>query len=607
MPHEGNLLQAAVVFLCAAVLTVPLAKRLQLGAVLGYLFAGVIIGPAVLGLIGNPQSVSHISELGVVLLLFIIGLELSPRRLWVMRKAVFGVGLAQVLLTGVTIGAVALWLFGQPLNSAIVLGLGLALSSTAFGLQSLAERKELTSPHGRLAFAILLFQDIAAIPLIAMVPVLAGAAHNTSGAEDLRHGLQVLGSIAVVVVGGRYLLRPVFRIVARTRLPEVSTATALLVVIGTAWLMDSVGVSMALGAFLAGLLLADSEYRHELEAQIEPFKGLLLGLFFISVGMGANISLLFSAPITVLGLTLLLIALKLPLLYVVGRLAGGLGRVSAVRLGVVLAAGGEFAFVVFKIGRDQGLFEPRLYDLLVLTITLSMALTPLLLLACARLLRAPAKPVEMPAEYRDIDTDAPRVVIAGMGRMGQIVARILRAQKIPFVALDTSVETIELTRSFGGMPVFYGDPMRPEILSAAKVGQAEFFVIATDDPETNIKTAEVVRRLYPHMKIIARARNRQHVHRLVDLGAEAIRETFYSSLEMSRRTLLGLGLTQAQADSRIQRFTSHDQQLLKAQHAVYDDAAKVLQTAQEARAELARLFEADHQDEQIETPLPPMR
>ncbi|WEK12001.1 MAG: monovalent cation:proton antiporter-2 (CPA2) family protein [Candidatus Pseudomonas colombiensis] len=607
MPHEGNLLQAAVVFLCAAVLTVPLAKRLQLGAVLGYLFAGVIIGPAVLGLIGNPQSVSHISELGVVLLLFIIGLELSPRRLWVMRKAVFGVGLAQVLLTGVTIGAVALWLFGQPLNSAIVLGLGLALSSTAFGLQSLAERKELTSPHGRLAFAILLFQDIAAIPLIAMVPVLAGAAHNTSGAEDLRHGLQVLGSIAVVVVGGRYLLRPVFRIVARTGLPEVSTATALLVVIGTAWLMDSVGVSMALGAFLAGLLLADSEYRHELEAQIEPFKGLLLGLFFISVGMGANISLLFSAPITVLGLTLLLIALKLPLLYVVGRLAGGLGRVSAVRLGVVLAAGGEFAFVVFKIGRDQGLFEPRLYDLLVLTITLSMALTPLLLLACARLLRAPAKPVEMPAEYRDIDTDAPRVVIAGMGRMGQIVARILRAQKIPFVALDTSVETIELTRSFGGMPVFYGDPMRPEILSAAKVGQAEFFVIATDDPETNIKTAEVVRRLYPHMKIIARARNRQHVHRLVDLGAEAIRETFYSSLEMSRRTLLGLGLTQAQADSRIQRFTSHDQQLLKAQHAVYDDAAKVLQTAQEARAELARLFEADHQDEQVENPLPPMR
>ena len=602
MPHEGNLLQAAVVFLFAAVLTVPLAKRLQLGAVLGYLFAGVIIGPSVLGLIGNPQSVSHISELGVVLLLFIIGLELSPRRLWVMRKAVFGVGLAQVLLTGSVIGTVALFVFGQPLNSAIVLGLGLALSSTAFGLQSLAERKELTAPHGRLAFAILLFQDIAAIPLIAMVPVLAGGDHSTTAAQDLNHGLQVLGSIAVVVIGGRYLLRPVFRIVARTGLREVSTATALLVVIGTAWLMDLVGVSMALGAFLAGLLLADSEYRHELEAQIEPFKGLLLGLFFISVGMGANISLLFSAPAAVLGLTLLLILIKLPLLYVVGRLAGGLGQLNALRLGVVLAAGGEFAFVVFKIGRDQGLFEPRLYDLLVLTITLSMALTPLLLLLCGRLIQAKPAVVPVPEHLRSIDTDAPRVVIAGMGRMGQIVARILRAQNIQFVALDTSVETIELTRSFGGLPVFYGDPMRPEILSAAKVEQAEFFVIATDDPDTNIKTAELVRRLYPHMKIIARARNRQHVHRLVDLDAQAVRETFYSSLEMSRRTLVGLGLSPTQAQARIDRFKLHDEQVLAAQHAVYDDAAKVMQTAQEAREELARLFESDRLDEQSEKP-----
>jgi glutathione-regulated potassium-efflux system protein KefB len=598
MPHEGNLLQAAVVFLFAAVLTVPLAKRLQLGAVLGYLLAGVLIGPAVLGLIGNPQSVMHISELGVVLLLFIIGLELSPRRLWVMRKAVFGVGLAQVLLTASVIGVLAFYLFGQKLNSAIVLGLGLALSSTAFGLQSLAERKELTSPHGRLAFAILLFQDIAAIPLIAMVPLLAGGNATTTPAEDLNHGLQVLGSIAVVVVGGRYLLRPVFRIVAKSGLPEVSTATALLVVIGTAWLMDEVGISMALGAFLAGLLLADSEYRHELEAQIEPFKGLLLGLFFMSVGMGANISLLFSAPIAVLGLTVLLISLKLPLLYLVGRMAGGLNRVSAVRLGIVLAAGGEFAFVVFKIGRDQGLFDARLYDLQVLTITLSMAVTPLLLLLCARLAKPKVEPVAVPPHLREIDTDTPRVVIAGMGRMGQIVARILRAQKIRFVALDTSVETIELSRSFGGVPVFYGDPMRPEILSAAKVEQAEFFVIATDDPDTNIKTAELVRRLYPHMKIIARARNRQHVHRLVDLGAEAVRETFHSSLEMSRMTLIGLGLSKAQAAARIETFKQHDEQVLEAQRAIYDDAVKVLQTAQEAREELARLFEADQLQEE---------
>ncbi|CAI8833287.1 Glutathione-regulated potassium-efflux system protein KefC [Pseudomonas fluorescens] len=601
MPHEGNLLQAAVVFLMAAVLIVPLAKRLQLGAVLGYLFAGVIIGPSVLGLIDNPQSVANISELGVVLLLFIIGLELSPRRLWVMRKSVFGVGLAQVLLTGSVIGVVALWLFGQPLNTAIVLGLGLALSSTAFGLQSLAERKELTSPHGRLAFAILLFQDIAAIPLIAMVPLLAGGDHSTTVSENLNHGLQVLASIAVVVIGGRYLLRPVFRVVTKTALPEVSTATALLVVIGTAWLMELVGISMALGAFLAGLLLADSEYRHELEAQIEPFKGLLLGLFFISVGMGANLSLLLSMPVAVLGLTLLLIAIKLPLLFIVGRLAGGLKNVSAIRLGIVLAAGGEFAFVVFKIGRDHGLFAAELYDLLVLTITLSMAVTPLLLLLCARLVSPKVQPVEVPEKFREIDADAPRVVIAGMGRMGQIVARILRAQNIKFVALDTSVETIELSRSFGGVPVFYGDPMRPEILNAAKVGEAEYFVIATDDPDTNIKTAELVRKLYPHMKIIARARNRQHVHRLMDVGAHAVRETFYSSLEMSRQTLIGLGLTQAQADARIKRFKQHDEVVLEAQHAVYDDAVKVMQTAQEARIELAKLFESDQLQEQVGT------
>jgi glutathione-regulated potassium-efflux system protein KefB len=597
MPHEGNLLQPAVVFLLAAVLTVPLAKRLQLGAVLGYLFAGVIIGPQALGLIGNTESVAHFSELGVVLLLFIIGLELSPRRLWLMRRAVFGVGLAQVVLTGLIIGSIALLGFGQPLPSAVVLGLGLALSSTAFGLQSLAERKQLNSPHGRLAFAILLFQDIAAIPLIALVPLMAGGGQEAAPGEALNHGLRVLGSIAVVVIGGRYLLRPVFRVVARSGLPEVSTATALLVVIGTAWLMDLAGVSMALGAFLAGLLLADSEYRHELESQIEPFKGLLLGLFFISVGMGANFGLLLEAPAQVLGLTLLLIGIKLPLLVVIGRLAGGLDRLSAVRLGVVLAAGGEFAFVVFKIGQVQGLFDARLYDTLVLTITLSMALTPLLLLACARWARWRPSTRPVPDHYQAIDSDAPRVVIAGMGRMGQIVARILRAQEIAFVALDTSVDTIEFTRSFGDVPVFYGDPLRPEILSAAKVGEAEYFIIATDDPDTNIKTAELVSRLYPHVKIIARARNRQHVHRLVDLGAEAIRETYYSSLEMSRRTLMGLGLSQSQADARIRRFKSHDEQVLKAQHAVYDDAAKVPQTAQEARDELTRLFQSDNREE----------
>ncbi|WP_339510797.1 monovalent cation:proton antiporter-2 (CPA2) family protein [Pseudomonas sp. RL_15y_Pfl2_60] len=602
MPHEGSALQVIVVFLLAAVLVVPLAKRSQLGAVLGYLAAGVLIGPPVLGLITNPEQVSHISELGVVLLLFIIGLELSPRRLWVMRKAVFGAGMAQVVLTGLIIGLVAWQLFAQPLNTSVVLGLGLALSSTAFGLQILAERKELTSPHGRLAFAILLFQDIAAIPLIAMVPILSGA--DAASGIDLMQLLKVVASIGLVVIGGRYLLRPIFRTVAKTGLQEVSTATALLVVFGTAWLMELVGISMALGAFLAGLLLADSEYRHELESQIEPFKGLLLGLFFISVGMSADISLLLTQPITVIGLTLLLIALKMPILLLVGKLIGGLNKQSAVRLAIVLAAGGEFAFVVFRMARQQGLFEPALYDLLILTITLSMALTPLMILLVARLLREKPAVKEVPDEYSnmDIDIDQPRVVIAGCGRMGQIVARILRAQHIPFIALDTSVETIELSRSLSGdMPIFYGDPLRPEILRAAQTAHAEYFIAAMDDPDINFKAVELVHRLYPKVKVIARARSRSHVYRLIDAGAKPVRETFYSSLEMSRLTLLGLGIEDALADKLISRFQQHDEQVLEAQYRVHGNKEAVMQTAREARAELETLFKADSVDEKPKT------
>jgi len=598
MHEQSSFLLVAVVFLLAAVVAVPLAKKLRLGAVIGYLLAGVVIGPSMLNLIDHPENVSHISELGVVLLLFIIGLELSPRRLWLMRKAVFGVGLAQVMLCASLIGSLAYVGLDQPVNTAVVLGLGLALSSTAFGLQIIAERKELNSPHGRLAFAILLFQDIAAIPLIALIPLLGSATGDAGGESNVEQVIKVVGSIALIVVGGRYLLRPVFRIVARTGLQEVSTATALLVVIGTAWLMQSVGVSMALGAFLAGLLLADSEYRHELESQIEPFKGLLLGLFFISVGMTADIGLLITSPAAVLLLTALIIGCKLPLIYLVGRVAGGLNQISALRLGVVLAAGGEFAFVVFQMARDQQLFDQPMHSMLVLAITLSMAVTPLIILVLSQLIKPKPTTVEVPEEYQQIDTDEPRVVISGMGRMGQVIARVLRAQRIPYVGLETSVDSIEMSRSLSSdMPIFYGDPMRPEILRAAQVDKAQFFIITTDDPDANLKTAELVRRLYPHVTILARARNRQHVHRLIDLGALAVRETFHSSLEMSKQVLTGLGLSETQANSRIKRFRQHDEQVLAAQHKVYDDAAAVMQTAREARADLERLFDADRIEE----------
>ncbi|PTQ74048.1 Kef-type potassium/proton antiporter (CPA2 family) [Pseudomonas sp. GV071] len=607
MEHGDSFLQSGVVFLLAAVLVVPLAKRLQLGSVLGYLLAGVLIGPSVLGLIGDPQSVAQISELGVVLLLFIIGLELSPRRLWVMRKSVFGVGLVQVLVSALIIGGIAYTVFDQAWNSAVVLGLGLALSSTAFGLQILAERKELNKPHGRLAFAILLFQDIAAIPLIALIPMLGSAHQGTSAGDEVGQLAKIVISIAIVVIGGRYLLRPVFRVVAKTGLREVSTATALLVVLGTAWLMELAGISMALGAFLAGLLLADSEYRHELEAQIEPFKGLLLGLFFMSVGMTADFALLMGEPWLVLGFTAILICAKLPLLYAVGRWMGELDKRSALSLAVVLAAGGEFAFVVFNMAHQHGLFSDRLLGLVVLSITLSMAVTPLLLLAVGKLFKPqPVAEREPPDEYRQFNADAPRVVIAGMGRMGQIVARVLRAQRVPFVALDTSVESVEQQRNLGSMSIFYGDPLRPEILHAAHVDKAELFIVATDNPETNIETARLVRKLYPHIKVIARARNRQHVHHLMDLEATAVRETFHSSLEMGRLILLQLGLSKDQAEARIRRFRHHDEEVLRQQHLVYNDAAAVIQTAREARMELDRLFEADVIEERaaIRTDLP---
>ncbi|MNS14264.1 Glutathione-regulated potassium-efflux system protein KefC [compost metagenome] len=385
MPHDGSLLQATVVFLLAVVLLVPLAQRLKMGAVPGYLLAGILIGPSVFGLLNNPDNVARLSEMGVVMLLFVIGLELSPRRLWSMRRALFGVGSLQVGLSAVVLGLLAYWLFGQSKPAAIVLGLGLALSSTAFGLQVLAERKDLGKPHGRLAVAILLFQDIAAIPLIAVVPLLGGDVSTAD--EGAWPVLAVVVGIGVLIIFGRYLLTPVFKWTVGSGLPELSTATALLVVLGTAWVMEHVGVSMALGAFLAGVLMAESPFRHELETQIEPIKGLLLGLFFVGVGMSADLRLLFGMPLMVLGLTLLLVVIKLPLLYGLGRTVGGLNQAQALCLGVVLASGGEFAFVVFKLALDHQVLAQQVHDLLVLAITLSMAVVPLVMMALARQLR----------------------------------------------------------------------------------------------------------------------------------------------------------------------------------------------------------------------------
>jgi glutathione-regulated potassium-efflux system protein KefB len=590
-------LRAAVVFLLATVIAVPLTKHFRLGAVLGYLLAGVAIGPEALRLIGDTHGVASISEFGIVLMLFVIGLELSPRRLWVMRRAVFGMGLLQVLATSAVVGIVAEVWFGSMPGAAAIVGGSLALSSTAFGLQILTERKEAGSSYGRQSFAILLFQDLAAIPLIAAVPLLVSTSRH---GIDLPAALRTIAVIVAVVVGGRYLLRQVFRFVVRADSVDVSTATALLVVMGTAWLMEQTGVSVTLGAFLAGVLLADSEYRHELESNLEPFKGLLLGLFFISVGMSMQVHLLMQAPVLVLGLTLALLLVKGMLLWPLGLTVGGLSRVDALRLAVLLASGGEFAFVVLRQATEQGLIAQQRGSLLVLAITLSMALTPLMVAAIGKLLGihkkdAPTRP------FDTITVDHPRVIIAGYGRMGQIVARVLRTRKIQFVALDQSIEQLDLVQRFGTSgDIFYGDPARPELLRAAQADKAEVFILATDNPESSLRVARVVRRLYPHLKIIARARNRQHVWRLMDLGVEdPVRETLYSSLKMTRKALEALGLTPEEAVAEVERFRRKDAELMKIQYLVYDDDAKLQQTTREAIADLNKLFEADAE---IQTP-----
>jgi glutathione-regulated potassium-efflux system protein KefB len=594
-------LNLALVFLLAAVIAVPLFRRFGLGAVLGYLVAGVAIGPHVLQLGPDPEATLAISEFGVVMLLFIIGLELSPARLWVMRRQVFGIGSLQVLLSTVLIAGVLLLLL-PGWKAAVVIGMGLALSSTAVGLQLLSERGELNARHGRLGFAILLFQDIIAIPLLAAIPLLGEALAADRGAPTSEAVLRAVLVIASVIVGGRLLLRHLFRAVARARSVEVFTAAALLVVAGNAWLMEFAGLSMGLGAFIAGLLLADSEFRHEIESHIEPFKGLFLGLFFIAVGMSIDLQVVAREPGTIAIGVLSLLTVKILLLVGLGKL-GGLDLRGALLLGAVLGMGGEFGFVVFSESLKAGLIEHDLRDRLVVTVGLSMAMTPLLLLAIGWYFRhAPATTDERPAD--PIDHEHPRVIIAGFGRMGQIVGRLLSAQKIAFTALENSAEQVDLSRRFGNK-IYFGDPARPELLRAAHADRAEVFVVTTDDPQANLRTARLAKRHFPHLRVYARARNRQHAFKLMDLGVDGvIRETFHSSLELGQKVLESLGVPPEQAAARSARFREHDEALMRVQHLVYDDEAALVTSSREALRELVALFEADRQPD-LEHPAAP--
>jgi glutathione-regulated potassium-efflux system protein KefB len=590
-------LMTLVVLLAAAVLAVPVAKRFGFGAPLGYLAAGLAIGPGGMGLVTDVAATTHVSELGVVMLLFLIGLELRPARLWVMRRAVLGLGGAQVVVTGAAIAGAG-WTLGLPPATSAVVGFGLALSSTAMVLPMLAERDLMTTRTGRDSFAILLFQDLAIIPAVALLPLLG----NDGIALDAGHAWIAVAkagaAIALVLVGGRYLLRPIFRLVDSARMPEIFTATALLLVIGTAVLVEAAGLSMSLGAFMAGVLLSDSEYRHEVRADIEPFEGLLLGLFFVSVGMGADVAALMAEPLRFLTLALGLMVTKAAVLFALGRLAGQPTGASA-RMATVLSQGGEFGFVLFGMAVAVGAMRPEAAASAMLVVTLSMIATPFLFAAeerwlAPRLIRRDERPFDRIEAAADTGNEPP-VIICGFGRVGQVVGRVLRLRGIPFTALEQDASQVDFVRRFGNK-VYYGDPSRPDLLRAAGAERAKIIVVALDDMERSLRVVEVVTRHFPNLTIYARARNRRHAHFLMDRGVRHfVRETFDSSLKLTAGVLEELGLPPEETHRTLEIFRAHDERTLVRQHAVHHNESQLIQTSRQAAEELRTLFEADRE------------
>jgi glutathione-regulated potassium-efflux system ancillary protein KefC/glutathione-regulated potassium-efflux system protein KefB len=589
-----SLLAQIAIFLAAAVIAIPIFRRFKLGSVLGYLTAGIIIGPASLGLIKGVEATQNIAQFGIVLLMFVIGLELQPSRLWVLRRSIFVLGTAQVAATAIGVGVAAYFLFDQTWQAALVIGFALSMSSTALALQLLAERGQLNSQFGRSAFSILLFQDVSVMPALALLPLLGASEMSTAPGGWLV--IKLIAVLGAVIIGGRYVLRPMLRIIAASGVAEAFTAAGLLIVLGTALLVSQVGLSLSLGSFLAGVLLADSEFRHELEADIEPFKGLLLGLFFISVGMSANLGLVREKPFLIIGLTVFLVVFKILVLWAIGRISG-LSENASRGLAISLPSGGEFAFVLFGVAAGLRVMDSQVADLLVLVVTASMILSPVLLALYDVTFKASesdGRPFDTPVELY------PKVIIAGFGRFGQIVGRILRAKQIAFTALEANQTQVDFLRSFGNQ-VFYGDASRLELLRAAHAENAEVFVLAIDDVEASVKTAQLIRQYFPHLKIFARARNRQHAFRLMDLDVRyIIRETLVSSLEMSVQVLEALGQSKSKAVETVHRFRVYDEATMAKQHAVKDDEKKFLATTRDSAEQLMHLFEAD--SEQPEEP-----
>jgi monovalent cation:proton antiporter-2 (CPA2) family protein len=593
------MIRTLVILLAASVLFVPITRRLGFGSVLGYLVAGVIIGPAALGLVTDVKQISDVSELGVLMLLFLIGLELRPRRIWLMRRAVFGLGAGQVAATGLVLTLLA-HVAGAAWPAASIIGVGLALSSTAIVLPMLAERDLLSTAAGRDGFAVLLFQDLASIPLVALVPFLSG--HHTAGAMPWMSILKAAAGVAVILVGGRLLLRPLFRLVGGAKTPEIFTATALLLVAGAAGIADFVGLPMSLGAFAAGVLLSESEYRHELRADVEPFEGLLLGFFFISVGMGADVRLAVAEPGLILAGVLAMLAVKIAILYALGR-SRGLNQTGAIRFALALPQGSEFAFVLFAAAVAAGALPGDLAARATLVIALSMLASPMLFALSERFL-IPRLTVKTPPKFDVIEPQYAPVIIAGLGRMGQIVARVLRMQGIAFTALEKDSEQVEQVRRFGNK-VYFGDPSRPEVLRAAGAAQAKLLVLAIPEIEESLAIIDTVKREFPHLKVIARARNRRHVHQMINRGySNIVRETFYSSLMLAEEALKALGLPPDRAKRDVALFKSHDERLLLEQNAFYEDEQQMIQSTHNAAVELAGLLEADRREAGLPAPVP---
>jgi monovalent cation:proton antiporter-2 (CPA2) family protein len=568
--HAQSLLIQALVYLAAGVASVPLSKRLGLGSVLGYLIAGVVIGPFALNLVGAAADVQAFGQFGVVILLFLIGLEVRPALLWKLRTSIFGLGLAQLLATAALVGAAAL-AFGLDWRVGAAIGLILAMSSTAIVLQSLEEKGMRQGPVGEASFGVLLFQDLAVIPLFALLPLLAPPGAPVPAAHPAGNLLATLpgwaqaaaqlAAVAAVVGGGRYLMRPVFRFIAAARLREIFTASGLLLVVAVAALMELVGLSPALGAFLAGVVLADSEFRREIETDIEPFRGLLLGLFFITVGAGLDLALVAGRPVTIVGLVLGLMVLKTAAMYATGRLFRRSHRTS-LTTAVALAQGGEFAFVLLGFVLGARVMDAELTRLLTALVAVSMALTPLATAAFDRLVLA--RPEQRPEpEHLPFDEGAPDAIVAGFGRFGQIATRLLLAANFKVVVLESSIEQIDLLRRFGWR-VHYGDASRLDLLRSAGAEKAKLLLVAIDDTDKAVEMVEAARQAFPQLAIIARAYDRRHVYELTKTpGVDTERETFESALNFGRRALIKLGVSERRAGRAAAVFRESDNAILK--------------------------------------------